>query len=70
MITSLIAPAAHVCAFALGCDVIHAACAAAVSRVRAAMAIVSAVRVLPGVSPAGTPDDDMSLDDITTDNGA
>lgn len=72
MTTSLIAPAAQVCAFARGCGLTHAARAhaAAVSRALAARAIVSADRVPPGSSRAGAPDDDMSLDDITTDNGA
>ncbi|WP_267353370.1 MULTISPECIES: hypothetical protein [unclassified Methylobacterium] len=65
MATSLIAPAAQVRTSALGCGVIHAA---AIPRVRAAMAIVT--RVLLGASPAGAPDDAMRLDDITTDNGA
>ena len=67
MTTGLIAPAAQVCAFARGCGLTHAA---AVSRALAARAIVSADRVPPGSSLAGAPDDDMSLDDITTDNGA
>ena len=72
MTASLIAPAAQVCAFALGCAVIHAARAhtAAVSRVLAAMAIVAAALVLLGASLACAPDDAMSLDDITTYNGA
>ncbi|WP_267427860.1 hypothetical protein [Methylobacterium sp. GC_Met_2] len=72
MTTSLIARAAQVCAFALGCGVIHAARthAAAVSRMLAAMAIVTAARALLGASPAGATDDHMRLDDITTDNGA
>ena len=72
MTTRLIAPAAQVCAFALGCGLTHVARAraAAVSRVLAARAIVSAVRVPPGSSLAAAPDDDMSLDSITNDNGA
>jgi len=72
MTTSLIAPAAQVCAFALGCAVIHAARAhaSAVSRVLAAMAIVTAVLVLLGASLICAPDDDMRLDDLTTYNAA
>lgn len=68
MTTSLIAPAAQVCAFALGCAMIHAARAhaAAVSRVLAAMAIVAAALVLLGASLACAPDDAMSLDEFTT----
>lgn len=71
MTTSLIAPAAQVCAFALGCAVIHTAraYAAAVSRVLAAVAIAMAVLVLLGASLACAPDDE-SLDDITVFNGA
>jgi hypothetical protein len=72
MTASLIAPAAQVCAFALGCAMIHAARAhaVAVSRVLAAMAIVAAALVLLGASLACAPDDAMSLDDITTYNAA
>lgn len=72
MTASLIAPAAQVCAFALGCAMIHAARAhaVAVSRVLAAMAIVAAALVLLGASLACSPDDAMSLDDITTYNAA
>ncbi|SFM35040.1 hypothetical protein [Methylobacterium pseudosasicola] len=72
MTTSLIAPAAQVCAFALGCAVIHAARAhaAAVSRVLAVTAIVAAALVLLGASLACAPDDAMSLDGITTFNAA
>ena len=72
MSASLIAPAAQVCAFALGCAMIHAARAhaAAVSRVLAALAIVAAALVLLGASLACAPDDAMSLDDITTYNAA
>ncbi|QGY03558.1 hypothetical protein MMSR116_17940 [Methylobacterium mesophilicum SR1.6/6] len=72
MTTSLIAPAAQVCAFALGCAVIHAvrAHALALSRVLAATALVTAVLVLLGASLACAPDDEMSLDDITTYNAA
>jgi hypothetical protein len=68
MTTSLIAPAAQVCAFLLGCAAIHAARthAAAVSRVLAAAAIVTAALVLLGASSAHAPDDAMSLDGITT----
>ena len=67
MTASLIAPAAQVCAFALGCAILHAARAhaAVVSRVLAAMAIVAAALVLLGASLACAPDDAMSLDDIT-----
>jgi hypothetical protein len=72
MTASLIAPAAQVCAFALGCAMIHAARAhaAAVSRVLTALAIVAAALVLLGASLACAPDDEMSLDDITTYNAA
>jgi len=72
MTASLIAPAAQVCAFALGCAVIHAARrhAAAVSRVLVATAIVAAALVLLGASLAHAPDDGLSLDDITTYNAA
>ena len=72
MTASLIAPAAQVCAFALGCAMIHAARAhaAVVSRVLAALAIVAAALVLLGASLACAPDDAMSLDDITTYNAA
>lgn len=72
MSADLIAPAAQVCAFALGCAMIHAARAhaATVSRVLAALAIVAAVLVLLGASLAGSPDDAMSLDGITTYNAA
>lgn len=70
MTTSLIAPAAQVCAFALGCAVIHAARAhaIAVSRVLIAMAIVTATLVLLSASLACLPDDEMSLDGITVYN--
>ena len=72
MTTSLIAPAAQVCAFALGCAVIHAARAhaAAITRMLAAVAILTAALVLLGASLACAPDDDMRLDDITAYNGA
>ena len=72
MTASLIAPAAQVCAFALGCAVIHAARAhaVAVSRALAAMAIVTAALVLLGASLACAPEDTMSLDDFTTYNAA
>ena len=72
MTTSLIAPAAQVCAFALGCAVIHAARAhaLAISRVLAATALVVAVLVLLGASLACAPDDGMSLDDIAIYNAA
>lgn len=72
MTTSLIAPAAQVCAFALGCAMIHAARAhaLAVSRMLAATALVIAILVLLGASLAGAPDDEMSLDEITTYNAA
>ncbi|MCJ2053453.1 hypothetical protein [Methylobacterium sp. J-070] len=72
MTTSLIAPITQVCAFALGCAVIHAARAhaAAVSRLLAATAIVAAVLVLLGASLARAPDDEMSLINITTYNAA
>ena len=72
MTTSLIAPAAQVCAFALGCAVIHAARAhaLALSRVLAATALVVAVLVLLGASLACAPDDEMSLDDIAIYNAA
>ena len=72
MTTSLIAPAAQVCAFALGCAMIHAARAhaLALSRMLAATALVIAILVLLGASLAGAPDDEMSLDEITTYNAA
>jgi hypothetical protein len=72
MTTSLIAPAAQACAFALGCAVIHAARAHALvlSRLLAAMAVLTAILVLLSASLARAPDDAMSLDDITTYNAA
>ncbi|MGH1592334.1 hypothetical protein ACRBEV_32950 (plasmid) [Methylobacterium phyllosphaerae] len=72
MSASLIAPAAQVCAFALGCAVIHAARAhaLALSRVLAATALVTALLVLLSASLAHAPDDAMSLDGITTYNAA
>jgi hypothetical protein len=72
MTASLIAPAVQVCAFALGCAMIHAARAHAValSRVLTAMAVVMAALVLLGASLACAPDDAMSLDGITTFNAA
>ena len=72
MIGSLIAPATQVCAFALGCAVIHAAGAhaSALTRVLAATAVVAAVLVLLSASLAHAPDDAMSLDGITTYNAA
>ena len=72
MTTSLIAPAAQVCAFALGCAMIHAARAhaLALSRMLAATALVIAILVLLGASLACAPDDEMSLDEITTYNAA
>jgi hypothetical protein len=72
MTTSLIAPAAQACAFALGCAVIHAARAHALvlSRLLAAMAVLTAILVLLRASLARAPDDAMSLDDITTYNAA
>jgi energy-converting hydrogenase Eha subunit E len=72
MTTSLIAPAAQVCAFALGCALIHAARAhaLALSRVLAATALVTALLVLLSASLACAPDDEMSLDGITIYNAA
>jgi hypothetical protein len=72
MAMSLVAPAAQVCAFALGCALIHAARAhaVAVSRVLAGMAVAMAALVLLGASLACSPDDEMSLDEITTYNAA
>ncbi|MGU3341649.1 hypothetical protein ACLBXJ_26940 [Methylobacterium mesophilicum] len=72
MTTSLVAPAAQACAFALGCAVIHVARAhaATVSRVLTPVMIATAVLVLMGASLACAPDDDMRLDDITAYNGA
>lgn len=72
MVTSLIAPTAQVCAFALGCAVIHAgrAHALALSRVLSAVAIETAILVLMSASLARAPDDAMSLDGITTYNAA
>lgn len=72
MTTSLIAPAAQVCAFALGCALIHAtrAHALALSRVLAATALVTALLVLLSASLACAPDDEMSLDNITIYNAA
>ena len=70
MTMSLIAPAAQLCAFALGCAVIHAARAhaLAISRLLIATALVVAVLVLLGASLACAPGDEMSLDEITTYN--
>ncbi|SFM88579.1 hypothetical protein [Methylobacterium pseudosasicola] len=72
MTASFIAPAIQVCAFALGCAVIHAARAHAVAltRLLAAMAIVTAALLLFGASLACAPDDNMNLHDIITCNGA
>lgn len=72
MTTSLIAPAARACAFALGCAVIHVARAhaAAISRVLTPVAIATAVLALLGASLACAPDDDMRLNDITAYNDA
>ncbi|MDN3571901.1 hypothetical protein [Methylobacterium longum] len=72
MSAGLIAPAAQVCAFALGCAMIHAARAhtLVLSRVLAATALVIAILVLLGASLACAPDDEMRLDDITTYNAA
>jgi energy-converting hydrogenase Eha subunit E len=69
---NLIAPAAQVCAFALGCALIHAARAhaLALSRVLAATALVTALLVLLSASLACAPDDEMSLDGITIYNAA
>lgn len=72
MTMSLITPAAQVCAFALGCAMIHLARthAVALSPVLAATAVVIAILVLLSASPVRAPDDAMSLDDITTYNAA
>jgi hypothetical protein len=69
---SLVAPAAQVCAFALGCALIHAARAHAValSHLLTAMVIVTAALVLLGASLACSRDDDMSLDGISIYNAA
>jgi hypothetical protein len=70
MVTSLIAPTAQVCVFALGCAVIHAARAhaMALSHVLAATGVVTAILVLLAASLARAPDDTMRLDGITTYN--
>jgi hypothetical protein len=72
MTASLLAPAAQVCAFALGCALIHAARAhaVAVSRVLTVIAVVMAALALLGASLASSADDDMSLDEITIYNAA
>ncbi len=65
---SLIAPATQICAFALGCAVIHAARAHALAlpHVLAAVAVVTALFVLLSASLARASDDAMRLDGITT----
>ena len=72
MSAGLIAPASQVCAFVLGCALIHAARAhaVAVSRVLTAIAGVTAALVLLGASLACSADDEMRLDGITIYNAA
>ncbi|WP_375453994.1 hypothetical protein [uncultured Methylobacterium sp.] len=70
--TDLTIPATQVCAFALGCALIHAARAYAttVARVLTGLAILAAVLVLLGASLARAPDDDLATDGITIFNDA
>lgn len=67
MMASVTEPAVQICAFALGCALIHAARhrAAAVTWLLTRMAILAAVLVLLGASLACAPDDDLAIDDIT-----
>jgi hypothetical protein len=72
MSAGVFASAVALCAFALGCAVLHAARAqaAAVTPLLAASALAAGLMVLLGASLASAPDDPMSLDDITVYNAA
>jgi hypothetical protein len=67
MTASLIAPAAQICMFALGCALIHAARAhaAVVTQVLTGAAMVTAALALIASTMIYAPDDQAQLDEIT-----
>ena len=67
MTASLIAPAAQVCAFALGCAIIHAARAhvALVTHLLTGAAMIASALVLIASTAVHAPDDLASFDEIT-----
>jgi hypothetical protein len=72
MTGSMIGVPVQVCAFVLGCTVIHAARAhaSALTRLLTTVAILTAVLVLLSASLVCAPDDETSLDEITIYNAA
>ena len=67
MTTSLIAPAAQVCAFALGCAVIHVtrAHAAAITRLLTGAAVIAAALLLIEAAVTFMPDLGEHLDELS-----
>lgn len=67
MTTSMIAPAAQVCAFALGCAAIHnlRAHAALIAHLLTGAMIITAAFVLLEATVIYTPDDKTHFDEIT-----
>ena len=64
--TSLPAPAIQICAFALGCALIHAG---RLTAVLAALAVVAALLVVLGASVATAPDADRAMEEFALYDG-